>query len=311
MRLAILSFLFVSFSISVLGQEIEYTFSTPGDSTKNYYVTIHPKDEVKGALILLPGFGELPKQTLLDSEIYKHASEAGYMTIIPALGDWSFFYIDEPSHQKLDQFIDEVFKKYNLKESSFFIGGFSLGGTMAIQYAQSANSENSIQKKPQAVFAIDPPLDIERLYNCMVTTNRPAKNPVSIQEDEYVTDRIQQEFGTNPQANPEFFWKVSPYAESDPEHRSLKSLVNVPIRIYNEPDINWYIENRNIDFNCINAIDSAAMINWLKFLGNSNAELILTKDQGYRISRKMRHPHSWTIADGNELVSWLIKQKAD
>ena len=311
MRISILIAILISVSISGFGQKIEYTFSTPGDTTKNYYVTIFPKDKVKGALILLPGFGELPKQTLLDSDIYKYASDAGYLTLIPALGDWSFFYIDHSSHQKLDQFIDEVFERYSLNENSFFVGGLSFGGTMALQYAQRAYSNNSTLKKPAAIFAIDSPLDIERLYDCMTTTNRPEKNPISIQEDNYITNRIQQEFKTNPQSNPAFFWKVSPYAQSDNEHASLKTLLTVPIRIYNEPDINWYIENRNIDFYCINALDSSAMINWLKYLGNSKAELILTSGKGYRVSRKIRHPHSWTISDGKELVDWMTMQQND
>jgi pimeloyl-ACP methyl ester carboxylesterase len=298
---------FASLSFTGLGQKIEYTLSAPGDTTKNYYVTIFPKAIIKGAIVLLPGFGELPKQTLKDWDFHKHASNAGYLTIIPALGDWSFFYMDDLSHQKLKAFIDEIFKKYNLTENSFFIGGASLGGTMALQYAQRAHRDNSVLKKPVAVFALDPPLDIERLYNCMTTTNRPTKNPISIQEDNYITDRIQQEFKTNPKSNPQFFWKVSPYAQSDPEHTSLRTLLTIPIRVYNEPDINWYIENRSMDFYCINSLDSSAMINWLKSLGNSKAELIITSGKGYRVSSKTRHPHSWTIADGQELINWITE----
>jgi hypothetical protein len=49
------------------------------------------------------------------------------------------------------------------------------------------------------------------------------------------------------------------------------------------------------------------MINWLKFLGNSKAELIITTGKGYRGGGKMRHPHSWTIADGAELIDWMGK----
>src|SRR5688500_14454326 len=106
--------LLITISFNVHGQKIEYTLSAQGDTTKNYYVTVYPKGEIKGSLILLRGFGELPRQILIESDIYKFASEAGYLTIIPALGDRSFFYIDNYSHQKLAQFIDEVFEKYNL-----------------------------------------------------------------------------------------------------------------------------------------------------------------------------------------------------
>lgn len=296
-------------SFASFGQKVEYNLSIPGDSTQHYYIAVLPEGKVKGSLLLLPGFGELPAQTLAESDLPNRAATAGYITLIPALGDWSFFYIDEQSHKTLDTFIDEIFSKYNLNEDTFFIGGHSFGGTMAMQYTRRAYGEPSSLMKPAGVFALDPPLDIERLYNCMTTANRPEKSPVSTQEDEYVTNRIREVFGTDPQKDPEYFWAVSPYAESDVTHRSLKHLLNVPIRIYNEPDINWYIDNRRIDYRCINVIDSAAMINWLRALGNKNADLVTTSGKGYRKVRNMRHPHSWSIAAAAEVVTWLDQHR--
>jgi pimeloyl-ACP methyl ester carboxylesterase len=293
-------------SLTTFAQKIEYTLSIAGDTTQNYHITVFPKEAPRGAIVMLPGFGELPRQTLIESDLYKHAANAGLITIIPALGDRLFFYIDDKSHQRLNKFIEEIFKKYQLDEKSFYIGGHSFGGTMAMQYAERAWSEQSKLKRPAAVFALDPPLDLERLYNCMMTTNRPNKNPISIQEDSYVSNRIQQEFKANPKDNPQFFWKVSPFAQSDPDHASIKPLKNVPVRVYNDPDINWYIENRSVDYYCINALDSAAMINWLRAMGNKEAELITATGKGHRVRQNIRHPHSWSIADGRELVAWMV-----
>lgn len=143
----------------------------------------------------------------------------------------------------------------------------------------------------------------------MTTTNRPTKSPVSVQEDDYISNRIKQEFKVTPKTSPQFFWSISPYSQSDNEHTSLKPLLTIPIRIYNEPDINWYLANRSIDFYCINSLDSAALINWLRSLGNARAELMITTNKGYRVSRKMKHPHSWTIVDGRELLDWINKIK--
>ncbi len=108
-----------------------YTFDTPNDTTNNFYVTILPEGQIKGTLILLQGFGELPTRTLIETNIYKYASQSGCSTFIPALGDWSFFYCDDASHQKSNQFIDTVFKKHNLPTKHFFIGGHSFGGVAA------------------------------------------------------------------------------------------------------------------------------------------------------------------------------------
>lgn len=307
MRLLIL---LLTISLQAFSQKIEYSLAVPGDTTKNYHITIHPESGLfRGLLLLLPGFGELPQQTMVESDIYKYASEAGFLVIIPALGDRSFFYIDDSSHQTLNQFVNDIFNQYKLIDKPFFIGGHSFGGTMAMQYAQRAYSENSNLHKPAGVFAIDPPLDIERLYNCMTTKNRPAKNEVSVQEDNYVSKRIETEFGRSPKDDPTFFWNISPYTQSDLEHRSLKSLLKIPIRVYNEPDINWYVQNRSMDFYCINSLDSAAMINWLKSMGNSKAELMISTNKGYRVRQKIRHPHSWSIVDGKELVAWLKEKR--
>lgn len=305
MRKILFQTLLLIFSLKLSAQKIAYTLTNPGDTTKNYYLTVHPEGEVKGFLLLLPGFGESPKQVLIESDLYTHASKAGYLIIIPALGDRSFFYIDNESHEKLNQLLNEVFKKYKLDQKPFFIGGFSFGGTMALQYAQRAYLTSSALQKPTGVFAIDPPLNIERLYTCMTTTNRPAKNPISIEEDQYIANRIKQVFKQDPQTNPSFFWNISPYAQSDPAHASLSTLLTVPMRIYNEPDINWYIENRSVDYACMNVMDSAAMINWLRSKGNKKAELVISTNRGYRKSRNMKHPHSWSIVEGNALVEWM------
>jgi hypothetical protein len=53
------------------------------------------------------------------------------------------------------------------------------------------------------------------------------------------------------------------------------------------------------------------MINWLRWLrslGNTKAELIIAGGKGYRVRSKMRHPHSWTITNGEDLINWLIKK---
>jgi len=74
-----------------------------------------------------------------------------------------------------------------------------------------------------------------------------------------------------------------------------------------KPDINWFTEIRSNDYYCINSFDSSAMVNWLRSLGNTKAELIITSGKDYRVRSKMRYPHSWTIADGQDLINWLTE----
>jgi hypothetical protein len=285
---------------------ITYTYNS-NDTTKDYYVTIFPEGTIRGSLILLPGFGELPASTLIETDIYKYASRSGYITFIPALDGWKFFYIDDDSNKKLTRFIDTVFTRYNLSTKHFFIGGLSFGGVAAFQYTEQAYLPDSKLRKPSAVFGVDPPLDLERMYISMTTTDRPAKHPISQNEDAFIADLLQKTFKTNPKEYPKKFWRVSPFSRSDTSHSAIKSIKNVPLRIYSDPDINWYIENRHVDYTDMNVFDAASMINWLKSMGNTKAELINCLGKGYRKEKNIRHPHSWSIVDGKELVDWMDK----
>ena len=66
------------------------------------------------------------------------------------------------------------------------------------------------------------------------------------------------------------------------------------------------MKNRGKSYYGMNALDAAALINALQLLGNKEAELILTEDQGYRPDGS-RHPHSWSIVDEKELVEWFVQ----
>ena len=58
-----------------------------------------------------------------------------------------------------------------------------------------------------------------------------------------------------------------------------------------------------MDFTDLNITDGAAMINWLRSMGNKRAELIVALGTGYK--HNVRAPHSWSIIDGKELVQWM------
>jgi uncharacterized protein (DUF1810 family) len=65
--------------------------------------------------------------------------------------------------------------------------------------------------------------------------------------------------------------------------------------------------NRKVDYYSMNALDAAALILQLQLLGNRQAELITTQRRGVRPDG-VRHPHSWSIVDEDELKAWILKQ---
>jgi hypothetical protein len=292
---------------TLFGQKLEKVYLNSKDSTIDMYTAVVPENvSVKGFMFLLDGFGGQGILQQTDLPIY--AAKQGILTILPVLKTGvSYFGIDSASQQSLSNQIKSVINKFHLQGRDFYIGGFSIGGSCAMKYAEMAIKNNYV--KPKAVFAVDPPLDFERFYN---TAKRIVRLSVPTQvngEVIYMINRIEKEMKGTPKIAIENFYNLSPYSFSDTTQRAVKSLVNIPIMLITEPDIQWWLTQRGYDYSYINVTDQAAMINELQRLGNSKAVLIITTNKGYRKPGNVRHPHSWSIADPVQLISWLLSQK--
>jgi hypothetical protein len=292
------------------GQKLETVYLDKNDSTRNMYIAVVPQNgQINSFIFLLDGFGNAdPKDVLIQTGIPKYAATKGILSIIPVLKTGGLYFgSDTASQQSLKEMIDLVVKKYQLKGKDFYIGGFSIGGTCVVKYAELAIQKN-YPIKPKAVFAVDPPLDWERDYNAAKRVVRLSAPDKVNGEVPYIIDRIKKEMSGTPETALENFYNNSPYSYSDTTQRAIKALIKTPIMIISEPDIQWWLSQRGYDYSYINITDQAAMINELQRLGNSKAVLVTTHDKGFREPGHIRHPHSWSIADPEQLVDWLLKQ---
>lgn len=303
-----INFLILTFITSIIsyGQQIETVYLNAKDSTSNMYIAVVPENEqVNSFMVLLDGFGNSPTDVLLQTDIPKYASQHGVLTIIPLLKTGpSYFGSDDASQQSLKEIINLVVAKYQLKGKDLYIGGFSIGGTCAVKYSELSVQDN-YPVKPKAVFAIASPLDWERYYNAAKRVVR-LSNPAKVNgEVYYMVDRIEKEMKGTPETALENFYTLSPYSFSDTTQKAIKNLLKTPIMIISEPGIQWWLKERGYDNSYNNITDHVAMINELQRLGNNNAVLVTTTDKGYRKPGNMKHPHSWSIADPEQLVKWL------
>jgi hypothetical protein len=304
-------------SMSVYAQKIEAVYLNPKDSASNMYLIVYPpKLFFKSFMLLIPSLGEKPSQVLAQTKLPEYAASKGILTIIPTFKTGiNSFGIDSATQQSLLEIIEHVSNTNNLSAKKFFIGGFSIGGSCAVKYAELANLRD-YKYKPNAVFGIDPPLDFERIFNSCNRTIRLLSNkhqsPVSrnaLLEAYYLINRITSLMGGTPFQVLSHYYNISPYSFSDTVQNAVKSLVSQPIMLFTEPDIKWNLDSMNKDYSSMNAFDCAAMINELKLLGNLNAFLVATTEKGYRQPGNIRTPHSWSISKPEDLVNWLIIQK--
>ena len=308
MKKSVTIFVFLFFTVSLFGQKSEMIFNNPKDSLINNYLIFYPTESTyKGFLILLHEYGGKGEYIPYQTELPRIAAENGILTIMPTLKTGSFYFgIDSLSQSSLDDFIFTIQEKFNLVKTNFYLGGFSIGGSAAVKYAQRA-SENLALRKPDVIFAIDPPLDFERLYKSMQRELRLSPDSNSNIFRANFIKRIENEMSGKPSEVSNNYISLSPYSFGDQFQNGVSKLKNIPVRIITEPEIEWRLRERNTDYYSTNSIDCAAFINELNLKGNKNAILVTTIDKGYRKANNIKNPHSWSIADPVETIEWLLK----
>ncbi|MEY4905050.1 MAG: hypothetical protein RLZZ292_2865, partial [Bacteroidota bacterium] len=285
--------------------KIEKIFLDNTDSTKNCYTIIYPKKlPWTGYIFLIPGFGETAERVMQQSSLAIQLAKSGILTIIPTFQDGVLsFGIDDSSQQSFKKIIADVRAKNKLTDQPFYLGGYSIGGSCILKYAEDA------AEKPNAFFAIDPPIDFEQMYYSNKRNLRLSVNTEPNQESVFLVKKIKEIMNGTPENSIANYHKISPYSFSDTTQTAIKKLLQVPLRIYTEPDIHWWMKERGMDYTSMNSTFHSAMINELNRLGNNNAILITTQNKGFRKPDNIRHPHSWSIVDHVELIKWLLKQQ--
>lgn len=301
--ICLVSFIGFTQQVEISGQLAEQVFLNEADTDENYYVALAPGREIKGLLVIIPGYGTDPGGFLKETDLPSKAREDGYLVVIPYL-DKNSFYSDSLSQARLAIMIQSIIKKYHVPENKFILGGHSAGGNGALIYAETSFQDK--QKKlirPQMVFGVDPPLDIARLYNSFEYIKKINYYKSAVKEAEYFLDRFRRELGGTPAEKPEAYEKISSFSRAA-DGGKIEYLRSIPVRLYCDPDIQWYIENRGVPYEHLNLADLSACIVQLRASGNKKAELITNLGKGYFAGGE-RHPHGFTSLDSTEFLKWV------
>jgi len=284
-----------------------YLYVNDGTSNELFYYALMPKGKVKGTLILLPPTAQNVVDVINNNtKLSELAFEKGILLIIPSIN--YNLYLDEFTMEFLNTTFIKAISKYHAPKDKIVIGGFSLGGMNAIRYIELSKENPDLTSiHPVAVYGIDPPLDWTRIYYSFQRIIELNFSEVAVNEATEYLAKLNKQFGGSPKEFPNIYSKHSMYSKTVKDGGNTKFLIDTPIRIYSDPDIDWHLKERLTDFYDINALDQTAMINELRILGNKNAEFINALGKGYR-PNGMRHPHSWSIAEPNELMDWITEK---
>lgn len=304
-------FILVKIVFISFGQKTEQIFLDKNDKTSKYYVQITPEKDIKGTIVLIPGYGETPETVIIETKIDETASSNGYLVIIPYFNNQAT-YFEKEYLSFVESVLDNAANKNGKANKNLIMGGFSNGGAVAMLYTEKHLSQYKTHESPIALFMVDSPLDSERFIFAEQKLAIYKGLDVYMDKDHNAIANFVYKalniFGEDYKSNPEF-WKYSPYVRSDLTFKNIKPLVNLPVRFYSEFDIYyWYEKDKEGNHLWFaNLLDGGSLIKDLHFLGNQDAELILTKDKGFRETGKYKAAHSWSIVDAEELVNWADK----
>ena len=218
-------------------------------------------------------------------------------------------YMTDDSLQALHVMLENALQRLQCPADKLVLGGFSAGGVGAMRYGEVAVAGSLPGAlRPCAIFAVDPPIDLLRWYRGMqliVQRNQPS---IALDEAREIIQVLHYLLGGSPDEVPEAYARASAVTAFARYGGNLQYLREIPIRMYTEPDVMYFLEEF-IDLYSLNALDVVFAINELRAMGNHQAELIVTSGKGYRpdLGGK-RLPHAWSIVDEPDLADW-IEQK--
>ena len=326
MKTSVLISLFIFFIISC-GQEkveedkhtvIENYIQLKGDQvldeisntvipySKQGYTLHLPNSNPIATIIMLSGSALDTTRNIDEFAIIKPAIEKNMAVLFVSTGKVIEFLFTDKEIATIDELIGNALEKYRLKNKPIFLAGMSLGGTMAFRYSEYCFlNKSKFGFRPNAIAICDAPLDMVRMWHEQEQAIKNNFHPNAVGEARWVLHYLKKNLGGSPYESMEKYINYSPFVYSDENRSKIELFKHVPIRMYHEPDIKWWVENRGKDYNAINSIDLAGFYNYLRQAGNMEVELI-TSHNKRKDYKKASSPHSWTIVDNEELLAWFI-----
>jgi pimeloyl-ACP methyl ester carboxylesterase len=268
-----------------------------------YYHALVPEGKPKGAVVLLPGTWETTEHLLSSTQTLCELAYDNHLAVV-ALSINQRLTLTDTSLALMNAMIGDAVQRYDIPKEKLVIGGWSMGGLFSLRYAELSRQDPSkTVVRPAAVFSCDGPCDLENIY--AMFQDKLKKFPDNT-EAAYGIAEMERHCGGTPVQAQERYTYYSCYTHSDPEGGNAKYLLDIPVRIYDDVDVNWWMDNRGLDMYTMNALDQSAMILFLKENGNAKAAFINAYQKGYRLEGN-RHPHSWSIVEPRDCIQWILE----
>ncbi|MDD7914655.1 hypothetical protein [Polaribacter ponticola] len=264
---------------------------------------IKASKDSKTVLILFGGFGEKPEDIKREFKITNIAKKNNVSLLL--MNYSSKLWLEEDDKKGLATLLQKTLENHNLQNKNIFIGGFSSGGIVSMLISNYINGMKEFYIDPKGVFIADSPIDLLALYKASELNIKKNFSEVSVAESNWIIKMFNDKLGS-PKNGISMYEKNAVYTMESDYTKNLDNLKNTKIRLYTEPDVAWWKENRRTDYEHTNAYYIKHLSKSLKSKGYKNVTYIATQNKGFRANGE-RHPHSWSIIDKENLFRWMLE----
>lgn len=295
--------------------DVTNIYENDNGSSELFYYALVPKDNIKSVLVLLPSTNESAENVIsCNKQLIQRCFNNHILVAVLSINYNKSLERDDAALQFLNTTFEEIISTFNAPKDKFILSGLSLGGENALQYTEmSRNPKYKTGIKPIAVIGVDPPVDEADLYYNAKAEIERYKNDSSLItgsikgaliEDNFLMEYFHKLYGGSPAEFPANYIEASTFSRTQADGGNAKYLIDVPVRLYSDPDILWNLKYKHRDYYHINAANLSALTNFLMMKGNKRVEFIPAIGKGYRVDGT-RHPHSWSIVEPTDCVKWI------
>lgn len=307
MKYYIVSTLFIILSFSC-NSKANKNITSPENFTSEVIIEdtyeLHKNNISKALLILFPGGGGNTQQTQEEFKIVDIAKQKGISILF--MNYARKLWMEPEDCMGLAMDIKETISSHQLNTDNIYIGGMSIGGNVTLSLTQHLLQQKTLNIK--GAFVVDPPLDLYALYESSIKDiKRKDFSEERLAEPKWIINYFEDVFGKKDSLLLNI-QRVSPFTFKTKHIGNISSLKQIDLRLYTEPDKEWWKTNRDTDFESTNAYSIQQLHNTLSQNNWNKVQLIETQNKGYRADGT-RHPHSWSIVDINSLTDWISNER--
>ncbi|MCX6319462.1 MAG: hypothetical protein NTW29_19450 [Bacteroidetes bacterium] len=290
-------------SCGTFAQNSERIVFNQADSLNDYYLAVRPSfGKINGVILVMTSFMP-PERIMPETKLHNVAAVNGLLTVYLSLGQ--SIYADDLVTARISRVLNHIQTNFGADKPKYAICGFEFAGNIALRYTEySVEDPVKYPVKPGAVFAIDTPVDLFVLWNRCEEQLKKNFYPGEVEDAKFILNKFTKEIGPI-NTNTDRYRALTPFRVDEDKPGNEIQLRNIPVRLYYEGDINWYLNNRRNSYFDTYLPAGSEMIKRLLISGNKEAEFVLGK-QGVRTTG-VRNPNSFSVVDETECIHWIKK----